>query len=115
MVERYLDHYKTLQSGQNYDEIGNFRFDNLIKVMLTTLPATDWLPPLMRYYDKFRDHQLHEFLTKLDNKFSADWISQLSPTDRIEAMNLIIRMIDEAESPSRCYSHNSLLFQHICF
>ena len=71
-------------------------FDNLVKVMLTGLPATDWLPPFLRYFDKFNYKRLLEFLKQLDNKFSADWIAQYSPTDRIEAMNRVIKVIDDA-------------------
>lgn len=97
LVERYLKHYKTLLGGQNYDEVGkSFAFDNLIKVMLTGLPATDWVPPLLFYFDKFKYERLFEFLKSLDNKFSADWIGQYSPTDRIEAMNNVIKTIDSA-------------------
>lgn len=116
VVERYLNHYKTLKGGLNYDEVGNFRFDNLIKVMDTTLPSTDWLPPLMRYFDKFQYDNLYEFLVKLDNKFSADWICQLSPTDRIEEMNKIIRLIDDAKTPAdifktACFNFNRSVFE----
>lgn len=96
LIETYLSHYKTLFSGQNYDDVGNFKFDNLIRVMLGSLPATDWVPPLLRYFEKFGYTRLHDFLIKLDNKFSADWIGQLTPTDRIEAMNAIIKVIDSA-------------------
>lgn len=98
LIEKYLNHYKTLLDGQNYDEIGNFEFDNLIKVMLTGLPATDWMPPLLRYFDKFRYERLLEFLKKLDNKFFADWVVRYTPTDRIEAMNDIIKKIDFANT-----------------
>lgn len=98
LIEKYLNYYKTLLDGQNYDEIGNFEFDNLIKVMLTGLPATDWMPPLLYYFDKFRYKRLLEFLKKLDNKFSADWVAQYTPTDRIEAMNDVIKKIDLANT-----------------
>lgn len=98
LIERYLNHYRTLLGGQNYDEIGSFEFDNLVKVMLTGLPATDWVPPLLRYFDRFGYERLLEFLKQLDNKFSADWIGQYSPTDRIEAMNRVIKVIDDASS-----------------
>lgn len=94
LVEKYLNYYKTLLGGQNYNDIGNFEFDNLIKVMLVGLPATDWVPPLLRYFDKFGYKRILEFLKKLDNKFSADWVSQYTPTDRIEAMNAVIKVID---------------------
>lgn len=98
LIERYLGHYRTLLSGQNHDEFKTFEFDNLVKMMLTGLPATDWIPPLLRYFDKFKHDRLMEFLRRLDNKFSADWIGQYAPTDRIEAMNKVIKFIDEAKT-----------------
>ena len=86
LIERYLGHYRTLLGGENYEETGGFQFDNLVKVMLAGLPATDWVPPLLRYFDRFKYARLVEFLSRLDNKFSADWIGQYSPTDRIEGL-----------------------------
>ncbi len=100
LVERYLKHYNTLLGGTNYDDTGgNFRFDNLVKVMLTGLPSTDWIPPLLRYFDRFKHDHLLAFLTLLDNKFSADWIAQYTPTDRIENMNQVIKVIESATGP----------------
>lgn len=118
LIEKYLSHYKTLLDGQNYDEIGNFEFDNLIKVMLTGLPATDWLPPLLRYFDKFGYSQLLKFLKKLDNKFSSDLIAQYTPTDRIEAMNDVIKAIDSANSvydvfDSSCFNIDTVSFMRV--
>jgi len=97
-IEKYLDHYKTIISGNNYNEINNFEFDNLIKVMFKGLPATDWMPPLLRYFNKFNYTRLLEFLKKLDNKFSSDLVAQHTPTQRIEAMNDIIKIIDLAKN-----------------
>ncbi len=99
-ISKYLDHYNTLFSGNNHDHIKSFKFDNLIQVMLRGLPATDWEPPLLKYFDRFEFQNLLEFLEKLDNKFSADIIAQYSPTDRIEAMNNVIKEIEKAGSPS---------------
>ena len=97
LVERYLKHYNVLLGGSNYDDTGDsFRFDNLVKVMLTGLPSTDWIPPLLCYFDKFKYDHLLEFLTQLDNKFSADWIAQYTPTDRIENMNQVIKVVEGA-------------------
>lgn len=99
IVDRYLKHYNQLLSGANYDETGgSFEFDNLIKIMLTGLPSSDWLPPLMRYFDRFGYQRLLTFLKKLDNQLSSDWIAQYSPTARIERMNDIIRAIEAATS-----------------
>jgi uncharacterized protein with ParB-like and HNH nuclease domain len=99
LVSSYLSHYDQLLGGNNYDQTGgSFKFDNLIKVMLIGLPSSDWLPPLMRYFDRFRYDRVLEFLTKLDNQLSSDWIAQYSPTDRIERMNDLIRAIESVAS-----------------
>ena len=116
LVEKYLNHYKALLGGKNnYDETGSFEFDNLIKVMLTGLPATDWVPPLLRYFDRFGYECIMDFLRKLDNKFTADWIGQKYPTERIEAMNTVIKVIDRTNScqdvlASECFSFDKKSF-----
>jgi uncharacterized protein with ParB-like and HNH nuclease domain len=109
LIDRYLKHYNDLLGGSNYDDTGgSFQFDNLIKVMLAGLPSTDWIPPLLCYFDKFKYAHLLEFLSKLDNKFSADWVAQFAPTDRIENMNQIIRVIEAASKPAD-------VLQNACF
>ncbi len=95
-LERYLNHYRNLIEDSSYEQIGSFEFENLLKVMSTGLPATDWMPPLLRYFDRFQYQSIMDFLKLLDNKFSADWVVQYSPTDRIEAMNKIIKVIESA-------------------
>ena len=105
LVERYLKHYDQLLGGNNYDQTGgSFEFDNLVKMMLTGLPSTDWLPPLMRYFDRFRYERLLDFLAQLDNQLSSDWIAQYSPTARIERMNSLIRTIESAESAAEVFT-----------
>ncbi len=109
LVDRYLKHYDQLLGGNNYDQTGaSFEFDNLIKVMLTGLPSSDWLPPLMRYFDRFRYENLLDFLIKIDNQLSSDWIAQHSPTARIENMNNIIRAIESAETSNDVLSNDSV-------
>jgi len=98
LIEKYLGHYKQLLGGMNYDVCGSFELDNLVRVMLTGLPATDWIPPLLRYYEKFGDVRLLAFLHAVNRKFAGDWVSQKTPTDRIEAMNTVIKTIDESAS-----------------
>jgi len=99
MVERYLKHFNALLGGENYSQTGDsFSFDNLVKVMLTGLPSTDWVPPLLRYFDRFKFERLLDFLTALDNKFSVDWVAQYTPTTRIENMSQVIRVVEMAET-----------------
>ena len=99
-ISQYLKIYKKLLDNVNYENTGgNFKFDNLIKIMSIGLPSKDWLPPLMRYFERFKYNGLMDFLTQLDNRFSSDWIAQYTPTDRIERMNGIIRSIEAAKVP----------------
>lgn len=117
-VERYLKHYKELLSGNNYEITKSFAFDNLLKVMLTGLPATDWIPPLLHYYDKFNTENIYEYLVALDNKFSADWISQYTPTYRIESMNEVNKTIARKNSSqevfeSGCFGKDNDSFMRI--
>ena len=98
-IERFLAHYQKIFVDGFYVESGNsFEWDNLIKVMSLGLPSRDWVPPLLRYYDRFGVAGFSEFLTKLDNKFSADWIAQHTPTERIQRMNNILEAIDRSNS-----------------
>mgnify|MGYP000856880599 CR=1 FL=1 len=115
LIENYLGHYRQLFGGMNYDIGRNFAFDNLVKVMTTGLPATDWIPPLLRYYDKFHAEHLMEFLHELNRKFAGDWLSQKSPTDRIDAMNAIIRMIDKSTSPATVLAADVFAFDGDAF
>lgn len=115
-VERYLKHYNQLLGGGNYDDTGgSFQFDNLIRVMSIGLPSTDWIPPLLRYFERFRFDRLSEFLTKLDNKFSADWIAQFTPTDRIEHMNEVIKVVEKADSPAAVLTDPCLAIKEDAF
>jgi len=105
LIGRYLEHYRTLLRDQNDDKTGHsYEFDNLIQVMLKGLPGTDWVPPLLRYFDKFKDDRILEFLKRLDNKFSADWICGYTSTYRIAAMNKIIQAIDDANTVDDLFS-----------
>jgi len=116
LIEKYLGHYRTLLGGQNYDDTGHsFEFDNLIKIMWTGLPATDWVPPLLRYFDKFKYERLLEFVKQLDNKFSADWICQYTPTDRIAAMNKVIQVIDDAQTTDEVFDSDSFAIDTAAF
>jgi hypothetical protein len=99
LVERYLAHYQQLFGGSNYEVDQSWAFDNLVKVMTTGLPSSDWVPPLLAYYDKFREIEILGFIHKLNSKFAGDWLGQRTPTDRIEAMNEVINVIDAAAKP----------------
>lgn len=103
LIEQYYKHYGLLFGRNNHSFTNSWEFDNLLILMETGLPATDWVPPLLSYYNKFKDKNILTFLKKLDNKFSADWIGQFTPTDRIENMNSIIKEIEKSSSPQELF------------
>ncbi|MBU0995945.1 MAG: DUF262 domain-containing HNH endonuclease family protein [Proteobacteria bacterium] len=112
LIERYLKIFNMLFENDNYNHTGNtFHFDNLLKVMLSGLPSTDWVPPLLRYYEKFGYKKIVTFLELLDNKFSADWIVQYTPTMRIENMNQLIRIIEKAANPDEVLGDAGFKFE----
>ena len=83
---------------------------NLIAVMKVGL-ATDWVPPLLRFYEKFRADGLHEFLVRLASKFAADWILRESPGTRLSNMYAVVRAI-EKEAGAGAVVSNSDLFSY---
>jgi len=107
-IEKYLGYYANIIRRGGYDFKKNFEFYNLIKVMSLGFTSKDWIPPLLRYYDKFEEAGLYEFLVALDNKFSFDWISRKTPTERIESMNDVIKSIDSSHKFDEVISSNCL-------
>jgi len=100
-----------------YDSLTKFEsinisndYKNLITIMRIGLPSEDWIPPLMYYYKKFGTDNLVEFLEKLEYKFSADWILQKYPTERIENMNKILKSIDSASNSGDIIINNDLFY-----
>jgi len=115
LVETYLTNYKQLLGGANYNVCNSFAFDNLIKVMQTGLPATDWIPPLLAYFKKYGDERILAFLKMLNTKFAGDWLSQKTPTDRIDAMNNLIRAVDASLTVDQVFAAANFSFDSEAF
>lgn len=100
-ISNYANIYMKLINFESLPSaIGN-EFKNLIIVMRDTLPSTDWIPPLLSYYNKYKNDNLLFFLKKLDNKFSADFISQLDSTTRLKNMNDILKKIETFDNSTQ--------------
>lgn len=121
LIKKYKQHFDDLFSGNNHHLNGNWAFDNLISVMEDTALSDIWVPPLLTYKKSFGESKLYEFLVLLDNKFSGDWIARETPTTRIEAMNEIIKKIEQldgcsdmskAEKISELFNSNVFDFDH---
>jgi uncharacterized protein with ParB-like and HNH nuclease domain len=83
-------------------------YKNLITIMKIGLPSEDWIPPLLLFYEKFREKKLLEFSRKLEYKFSSDWILQYTPTQRIENMNSILKKIEKEGNPDEIIADGNL-------
>ncbi|MFV0176158.1 DUF262 domain-containing HNH endonuclease family protein [Empedobacter falsenii] len=100
-IKRYKEHYDQIFSGNNYELCGNWEFDNLINIMEQTALSDIWIPPMLHFREKFGEYKILDFLKKIDIKYTGDWINRVSPTLRIEAMNSILKKIDELASMHR--------------
>ena len=116
MVRTYLSHYSSIFDNTHENVFGgSYEFDNLLKIMNYGLPASDWIPPLLFFYNKFQCRQLLDFLRLLNNKFAGDWIGQYSPTYRIESMNQILRVIEQSSSAQEVLKSNAFEFDKDSF
>lgn len=89
--------------------LGN-AYRNRINVMRRGLPATDWIPPVLAWYRKFKAEKLLDLIERIDNKFSADWIVQLTPTQRIGSMNEVLKVIEAAKTPAEVLTSKAFDF-----
>ncbi|MFB5762584.1 DUF262 domain-containing protein [Paenibacillus medicaginis] len=92
-VNKYNDIYEQIIELQN--EHLNNSIKNLLTIMKIGFRSEEWVPPLMHYYAKFGLGRLGEFLKKLEYKFTGDWVCGVTPTTRLEAMNNILKAIDQ--------------------
>lgn len=97
-VDRYKKHYEQLFDNDNYALTGSFESFNFLHLMQKGFEADFWIAPLLRYYDKYKNSKLIDFVKALDNKFANDWLLGYSPTQRIENVNAIIQKIDDAKN-----------------
>lgn len=105
-VKKYKIHNDQVFSGNNHYITNNWAFDNLIDLLIDTAISDIWVPPLLVYRESFGDKNIYDFLLKLDNKFSGDWIARETPTTRIEAMNSIIKKIQNIKKENKPEEYN---------
>jgi len=72
------------------------RYKNIVDLMREFLPFSDWIPPLIAFYYKFKnDEELVDFLLKLEKKFVTEWIAGFTATERITASGKLIELIEK--------------------
>jgi len=103
LVESYADIYKSKvlspEVSTRVKEKAN-RYTVLIDIMRKHIPFSEWIPPLLAFYNKFHDDELLvDFLIKLEKKVFIEWAAGFSVTERITSFSRIIRLIDESNDP----------------
>lgn len=105
-IEKYYQHSIFLFDQDNYSINNSFEFKNYLTLMNNGLESDYWVAALYRYYDKFKTERLIDFIHALDRKVSADWITSISPTTRIDNVNAILRHIDNSANANGALSSN---------
>ena len=95
VLKKYRNHYSEIITGNNWTQSEGYTFDNLITLLQKTSKADYWLPPLLFYREAFGLTGIVSFLKKLENKFMAGWVMRDTPSTRSEAMNRVLRNMDE--------------------
>jgi len=74
------------------------RYQILIDLMNRFLPFSDWIPPLLHFYRRFKDDStLYNFAFHLEKKFFIEWCADFTATERITSSINLIRLIKESE------------------
>jgi len=104
-IEKYSNIYNKIILLDSTDENGcqnelSNEYKNLINILKTAFSSTDWIPPLLAYYNKFKDERILEFLKKMEEKALCDIICRESTTRRMDSFYKIIELIDKSNSPA---------------
>ena len=77
-------------------------YKNIISLLRGFIPFSDWIPPLISFYHKFRmDEHLLDFTLRLEKKVIIEWASGFSPTERITSLNRVIKLVDKEKEPRK--------------
>ncbi|AND85370.1 DUF262 domain-containing protein [Clostridium tyrobutyricum] len=106
LVNKYNDIYEQVIDLQD-DTLEN-RFKNLVIIMKIGMRSDDWIPPLLYFYKRFGIVKINEFLSKLEYKYTGDWVCGITPTLRLDAMNEILKKIEKADSASEVVADSAL-------
>ena len=95
VLKRYRTHFSDLLAGGASSTAYGYTFSNLVVLLRETSRADFWLPPLLYYLESFGAEDPAPFLRRLENKFMAGWVMRDTPSTRSEAMNRVLRGMDQ--------------------
>ena len=112
VFKAYEDYNKLINLAGNEDS----EYCTLIRTLNECMPSTDWIPVILAYGRKFGNDGLLEFTKKVACKNIADAVCGKTPSYRIDNLNNIINLIEEACNTSDVleahdyYSFNEQVF-----
>ncbi|QAA34087.1 DUF262 domain-containing protein [Clostridium manihotivorum] len=115
----YLKDYKTIYEKLLLDKsiltghLKEIEYKNLINIMTDFLPSTDWIPPFLYYYKRFKEDSIFDFIEALEKKYVADWILGVTSTKRVVNMNSILRKIEMSSKAEEIISSEVMKFDII--
>lgn len=104
LIEKYYNIYSKiilLEPTSDNDSKGTLdnKYRNLINILNAAFSSTDWIPPLIKYYEKFKNVRITEFLKKMEEKALCDIICRESTTIRMDSFHKIISLINDSNTP----------------
>lgn len=94
-IKDYYIQYQNVFDKNHFDETNSYEIYNYLSLMAKGLESDYWKAPVLMFFKKFKYENFLEFLKKLDNKLSIDWIIGINPTTRIDNMNAILTSIEK--------------------
>ncbi|MDN3692102.1 DUF262 domain-containing HNH endonuclease family protein [Chryseobacterium tructae] len=73
LIEKYLKHFIALNNSSINSKESASLFSN-INFILSSVYGSQYLTPLMHFREVFGDHNIIEFLIKIDNLYSLSWL-----------------------------------------
>lgn len=109
-IIKYKQHYENIFEKNHYSSTDGYAINNYLTLMKKGFEADFWVPPLLRYYDKFDDKDLLDFIKLLDNKFANDWLTGYSPSKRIENVMQLLTLLIRLRVPSKSWKVIALIW-----
>jgi len=111
LIQDYSSIYYKVVTFDDFEPGNDYK--NLVTIMDIGLPSEEWIPPLLYFYKRYNslpniNALMTKFLGQLEAKFSSDWISGYSLTDRVNNMNSILKAIEFTAKPEDLFSNNDL-------
>lgn len=88
--------YEDYNSLINLQENEDSEYCTLIRILINSMPSTDWVPVILSYGRKYGNRGLLAFTQKVACKNIADAVCGKVPSHRIDNLNNIINLIDES-------------------